>query len=156
MPPIFLMTLGNQSWRCVMDEVRETLRTHSRYICDTLLPLVAGGEGSKLNDRDICFLRTTLNEVNATPISLDLLRYSRIEKALAFIAMDPRWPAEATTKAHKILEKWERSLGPVDDLRADLWGPCGRLEGLKKMKGWWGAAVEKSEVDDSHVRLTFG
>lgn len=132
-----------------MEEVRETLRTHSRYICDTLLPLVTDEQGSKLNDRDICFLRTILYEVNATPITLDLLRCSRIEKALAFIAMDPRWPAEATSKAEKILKKWEKSLGRVDDLRADLWGPRGRLEGLTKIKSRWGTTAEKAEVNCS-------
>lgn len=136
----------NQSWRCVMEEVRETLRTHSRYIRDTLLPLVTDQKGSKLNSRDIYCLRTALYEVNAIPITLDLLRYSRIEKALVFIAMDPRWPAEATSRAAKILTKWEKSFGPVDDLRADLWGPGGRLEGLKKMKGPRGATAEKAEV----------
>lgn len=129
-----------------MDEVRETLRTHARYICYTLVPLVTAEEGSQLNDRDIYFLRTILYEVNATPITLDLIRYSRIEKALTFIAMDPRWPADATSKAQKILKKWESSLGSLDDLRADLWGPRGRLEGLRKMKGLWGVTTEKAEV----------
>lgn len=129
-----------------MEEVRETLRTHSRYICYTLFPLVTDEEGSKLNDRDICFLRTILYEVNATPITLDLIRYSRIEKALTFIAMDPRWPADATARAQRILNKWEKSLGRVDNLRADPWGPRGRLEGLKKFKGPWRATAEKAEV----------
>lgn len=129
-----------------MEEVRETLRTHARYICYTLVPLVTAEEGSKLNDRDIYCLRTILYEVNATPITLDLVRYSRIEKALTFIAMDPRWPADATSKAQKIIKKWETSLGSLNDLRADLWGPRGRLEGLRKMKGLWGATTEKAEV----------
>lgn len=134
-----------------MEEVRETLRIHSRYICDTLLPLVTDEGGSKLNDRDIGFLRTTLYEINAIPITLDLLRYSRIEKVLAFIAMDPRWPAEVMSKAQKILQKWENSLGPVDDLRGDLWGSRGRLEGLKKMKGGCGATADRAEVNRAVV-----
>lgn len=129
-----------------MEEVRETLRTHARYICYTLVPLVTDEEGSKLNDRDIYFLRTILYEVYAIPVTIDLIRYSRIEKALTFIAMDSRWPADATSKAQKILQKWEHSLGRLDNLRADLWGPRGRLEGLKKMKGLWGATTETAEV----------
>ena len=134
-----------------MDEVRETLRTHSRYICDTLLPLVTGEEGSKMNDRDICLLRKTLYEVNATPITLDILRYSRIEKALGLIATDSRWPAEASTKSQQILDKLERKFGPLSNLRADLWGPEGRLEGLKKVKGPWGVTAEKAEVNREAV-----
>lgn len=137
-----------------MDEIREILRTHSRYIRDTLLPLVAGGECSKLNDRDIALLQATLDEVNAIPITLDLLRYSRIANALAIITMDPRWPAEMATKATRILNKWEKPFGRVDDLRADLWGPGGRLAGLKKVKRAWGVTGNKAEVSSGHRRLT--
>ena len=129
-----------------MEEVRETLRTHSRYIRDTLLPLLAGREGSGLNDRDLSFLRNALNEVNKTPITIDLLRYSRIAQALAMIATDTRWPADVAIKATKILQKWEKVFGRVVDLQADLWGPGGRLEGLKRMKVWWPATAKQTKV----------
>lgn len=137
-----------------MDEIREILLKHSRYIRDTLLPLVADGGSSKLNDRDIALVRTTLNEVNAIPVTLDLLRYSRIAKALAIIAMDPRWPAETAAKATRILDKWEKAFGRVDDLQADLWGPGGRLAGLKKVKRSLGVTRNKAKVSGSNRQLT--
>lgn len=129
-----------------MEDIRETLLTHSRYIRDTLLPLVANDQGSGLNYRDLSILRAILNDVNATPVTLELLRYSRIAKALAIITTDTRWPADTAMKASRILQKWEKPLGRVDDLRIDLWGPGGRLEGLKKAKVWWPGTVSKIKV----------
>lgn len=140
-----------------MEAACETLRTHSRYIRDNLLPLVTRGGGeSRLNSRDITLLNSALSEVNAIPITLDLLRYSRIEKALGTIALDGRWPLETVANAQLILKKWEKQFGSVDDLQADLWSPGGRLEGLKKVKGWSDSTMDKTKVFGSHHRLMIG
>jgi hypothetical protein len=135
-----------------MEEIGEILRTHARYIRDSLQPLVHGGGECRLNGRDVIFLRSVLNEVNAIPTTLDLLRYSRIEKALGKIALDGRWPLETAMMAQRILKKWERQFGPLDDVRADLWGPGGRLAGLKKMMGWSDGTVDKTKVVGSRHR----
>lgn len=112
--------------------IREELRTHSRYIRDTLIPL-AGGDGGhcEVNSRDLALLRFTLLKVNAISVTLDVLRFSRIEKALLLIST-PEWPADIAALARKILVRWEDALGPLQELRADLWGIGGRLEGVRK------------------------
>lgn len=115
-------------------EIREELRTHSRYIRDNLIPLVGGDGGvCKLNSRDLGLLRSTLMKVNAISVTLDVLRFSRIEKALVLIS-NPGWPADIAAMARKILVRWENALGPLQELRADLWGIGGRLEGVRKVE----------------------
>lgn len=114
--------------------VREELRTHSRYIRDTLIPLIGGDGGDhELNSRDMALLRSTLLKVNAISVTLDVLRFSRIEKALMLIST-PGWPADIAAMARKILVRWEDALGPLQELHADLWGIGGRLEGVRKVE----------------------
>lgn len=114
--------------------VREELRTHSRYIRDTFMPLVGGDRGDcEPNSRDMALLRSTLLKVNAISVTLDVLRFSRIEKALMLIST-PGWPADIAAMARKILVRWEDALGPLQELRADLWGIGGRLEGVRKVE----------------------
>ncbi len=120
----------------MMEEgIRDELRTHSRYIRDNLVPLVNADGECQLNSRDMAVLRATLMKVNAIPVTLDVLRYSRIEKALMLIS-SPGWPLEVAAKARKILVKWERVLGSLQDLRADLWAVGGRLEGVRRIESW--------------------
>lgn len=114
--------------------IREELRAHSRYIRDNLAPLVGGdGEFCELNSRDLALLRSILMKVNAISATLDVLRFSRIEKALVLIST-PGWPADIAAMARKILVRWEEALGPLQELRADLWGIGGRLEGVRKVE----------------------
>lgn len=114
--------------------IREELRSYSRYIRDSLSPL-AGEDGGdcELSSRDLAFLRSTLLKVNAISVTLDVLRFSRIERALMLIST-PGWPADIAAMARKILVRWEDALGPVQELRADLWGLGGRLEGVRKVE----------------------
>lgn len=115
-------------------DIREELRTHSRYIRDNLMPLVGrNGRDCGLNSRDLALLRSTLLKVNAIPVTLDVLRFSRIGKALVLIST-PGWPADIAAMARKILVRWEDALGPLQELRADLWGIGGRLEGVRKVE----------------------
>lgn len=120
-----------------MESIRDELRTHSRHIRDTLAPAVAINSDSPLNQTDLSFVRAALDRADAIPMTLDLLRYSRIHKALVQIAVAGKgWPLEMVIQADDILMKWEITLGPLQDLQADLWGPGGRLEGLMKLKNW--------------------
>lgn len=132
-----------------MESIRDELRTHSSYIRDNLVPLVACRAESQLNIRDLALLKSTLDRIDAIPMTLSLLRYSRIEKALLRISPAcAKWPAEIARKAVEILWKWENELGPLQNLRADLWGPGGRLEGLRKLEK---PPDDKGEIDT--VRL---
>lgn len=118
-----------------MEAVRDELRTYSRYIRDNLVPLVACEGECQLNNRDLTLLCSTLDRVDAIPMTLSLLRYSRIEKALLRISPTcTKWPAGIARQAEKILLKWEDELGPLQNQRADLWGPGGRLEGVRKLE----------------------
>lgn len=118
-----------------MDKIKDELRELSRYIRDILAPLVARGGENNLNQVQLSRLYAILTHIDVLPMSLDLLRYSRIHKALIDIAAAGKgWPLEVVIQADDILMKWEITLGPLQDLQADLWGPGGRLEGLKKIK----------------------
>ena len=68
-------------------------------------------------------------------MTLYLLRYSRIEKALIVIVATRAtcWPMEMVVPAEEMIQKWEDQLGPLKDLRADLYGPGGRLKGMRKI-----------------------
>ena len=46
------------------------------------------------------------------------------------------WPMEVVVSAEEMIQKWEDQLGPLKDLRSDLYGPDGKLEGLKKITTW--------------------
>ena len=64
--------------------LRDELRLHARYIRDTLLPTLS--PLSKLAHSDHVLLRSIFKSLDSTHITLDLLRYSRMEKALMVIA----------------------------------------------------------------------
>lgn len=118
-----------------MEAVQEELRTHCRYIRDTLVPLVTCEGICQLNNRDLALLHSTLDRIDTFPMTLSLLRYSRIEKALLSISPTrTTLPAEIATQAEKILLRWEDELGPLKNLRVDLWGPGGRMEGVMKLE----------------------
>lgn len=115
------------------ESIREELRLHSRYIRDTLVPLL--DKQPKLKHSDIVCLQSILKTLDAVPMTLDLLRYSRIEKALMVIVAtgNSYWPIDIQMHAEELITKWEDGLGPLKNLRADLYGPGGRMEGVRKM-----------------------
>ncbi len=43
------------------------------------------------------------------------------------------WPLDLQTQAEALISKWQDELGPLDNLRADLYGPGGRMEGVRKV-----------------------
>ena len=88
-------------------------------------------------------IHSIFKKLESTPMTLDLLRFSRIEKALMVIAnTGPSWwPVEVVEQAEEMIQRWEDQLGPLKNLRADLHGQGGRLEGLSKIIG-------KGERDD--------
>lgn len=113
--------------------IREELRLHSRYIRDTLVPLLP--QQRKLSHSDSVCLHSIFRSLDTIPMTLELLRYSRIEKALMAIATmgSAYWPMEILAHAAVLITKWEDELGPLKNLRADLYGPGGRMEGVRKI-----------------------
>lgn len=113
--------------------IREELRLHSRYIRDTLVPLLS--KQPKLTRSDSVCLHSIFDTLDTVAMTLDLLRYSRIEKALMVIAASGNacWPLEILVHAEELITKWEDELGPLKNLRADLYGPGGRMEGVRKI-----------------------
>ena len=124
--------------------VREELLLHSRYIRDTLAPLLA--KQPKLNHSDSVCLHSLFKSLDGIPVTIDLLRYSRIEKALMVIvaAGNVYWPMDIVVHAEKLIAKWEEELGPLKNLRADLYGPGGRMEGIRKIS--WKNGHEPDDV----------
>lgn len=54
---------------------------------------------------------------------------------------------EVAAQAESLIQKWEDELGPLKNLRADLYGPGGRLEGVRKITdGRKGSLYEKDDV----------
>ena len=54
---------------------------------------------------------------------------------------------EVVVQAEALIQKWENQLGPLKNLRSDLYGPGGRLEGVRKISdGRKGSAYEKDDV----------
>ena len=124
--------------------IREDLLLHSRYIRDTLAPLLA--KQPKLNHSDSVCLHSIFKSLDAIPVTIGLLRYSHIEKALVVIvaAGNVYWPMDIVVHAEKLIAKWEENLGPLKNLRADLYGPGGRMEGLRKIS--WKNGREPDDV----------
>ena len=109
------------------------MQLHSRYIRDTLVPLLA--KQIKLNESDYVCLHSIFKTLDGIAMTLDLLRFSRMEKALmVIVAMgNTCWPLDILERAEDMITKWEDELGPLKNLRADLYGPGGRMEGVKKI-----------------------
>ncbi len=110
----------------------EDLLTHSRFIRDELAPLVASKSHLALALDEISTLGLIMVSLNAVSMTLDLLRYSRIDKALRLIAMGSEWPLEVMMQAEELVTKWELALGSLQSIHADLWGPGGRLQGIER------------------------
>lgn len=82
--------------------LRDELRLHARYIRDTLAPLLSRQSGLTHSDRVL--LRSIFQKLESTDITLDLLRYSRVEKALMVIAATgaSRWWAFLELLSHPL------------------------------------------------------
>lgn len=110
--------------------LREELRLHACYIRDTIAPMLT--QRPFLPAPELRLLETILTKVAQVQMRLDLLRYSRMEKALMLITDGKlAWPTDIINQARELLERWEADLGSLVDLRADLYAPGGRMEGLR-------------------------
>ena len=126
--------------------IRDELRRHSRYIRDNLVPHLSREQN--LSHSDTVLVHSIFKKLKSTPMTLDLLRYSRMEKALMVIIATGAscWPMEIVVMAEEMMQKWEDQIGPLKDLRADLYGPDGKLEGLRKITTWEYGRDERDDV----------
>lgn len=114
--------------------VKENLLGHSRYIRDVLAPIVAE-KGGRLNEQQTIALKTIFASLGSVRMTRELLQYSRIEKALSMIAVEGNaWPMDAILLSEALVNAWDARIGPLRTIRADLWGPGGRLEGVMKLR----------------------
>lgn len=114
--------------------VKENLLGHSRYIRDVLAPIVAQ-QGGRLNEQQIIALKTIFASLGSVRMTRELLQHSRIEKALSMIAVEGNaWPVDAILLSEALVNAWDARIGPLRTIRADLWGPGGRLEGVMKLR----------------------
>lgn len=112
------------------------LRVNARYIRDALGPLVAREGGEILSPTTIAELLAFFEDLERTNMTIDMLRYSRIEKAMMEICgPGTRWPPGLIKLAEDALVRWKQSFGPLKHVEANLWGPGGRLEHVKKVVG---------------------
>jgi len=123
------------------------LRVNARYIRDALGPLVAREGGEVLSPTTIPELLAFFGDLEQTVMTIDMLRYSHIQKAMMEICgPGTRWPPGLIKLAEAAIDRWERSLGPLKYVKANLWGPGGRLEGVTKV------AVGPDAVQDEEQR----
>ena len=119
-----------------LESLREALRTHSRYIRDELGPLLI--REPAMTGPDSATIRSIFRLLKSTAITLDDLRFSRMEKALQLIVVTGAsvWPMDVVVEAENTLQRWEDRFGQgsLKNLRADLWGEGGRLEGVRRIR----------------------
>lgn len=135
---------GRTSWTfitiAIMGLTKEDLLAHSLYIRNTLAPRIAKDHHLLIGEHafDLSNLRFTLEELQDVSMTTEVLRFSRIEKALQRIveASGAGWPPDLVSKANDLLARWEELLGPLQRVRTDFWAIGGRLEGLLKPRDW--------------------
>ena len=123
-----------------------SLRLHAAYIRDILPPLLLQ-DTPHLPPQELYMLTTILARIATLhPITIDMLRQSRVQKALYFITATPkneaeesrrgRWPPDSVFQAKKILNRWRKELGRIDNLHVNLFAPEEKLHGLSPVKAY--------------------
>lgn len=111
----------------------DEIQYHAKHIRDTLCPLVSKAGGAALSRTDFRGLMEFFLRLEKMDMSCDVLRRSRIDKALLEMSgAGTRWPASLVERAEKMVRKWERQVGAVGELRAALWDKGGRMAGCHK------------------------
>lgn len=117
----------------------QALQYWARWIRDVLAPILARGSYTSLSE-DNLYLSNFLMffaDLRHTAVTVDSLKNSRIHSALAHIVEQKMaWPDWIVEEAQELLQAWENELGSLRSIRADLWGPGGRLEGVKELDEW--------------------
>ena len=116
-----------------MNLPQEELRCWSRYVRNNLVCKVACYGEEALTATMVESVRGFIVRLKNTEAKIEALRYSRIHLALMEIsAVGSRWPSALISASEEILRAWQDQLGSLSDVRGDIWGPGGRLEGVPK------------------------
>ncbi|KAI9840232.1 MAG: hypothetical protein M1838_004153, partial [Thelocarpon superellum] len=129
------------------------LRRESQYIRNILAPVVCQYGGKAFSGDTLILLMTFLERLEQTTVSLDVIRRSRIEKALFEITDEGSgWPVSLMELAARILKTWNIRMGDLRDLRAPLWDKDMRMARCRKE--WTLARVQTMQYGhDSRVEV---
>lgn len=109
----------------------KNLRKTAAWIRDDLDPLVAREGPHALDPNDVLNLHSLLLDLQMEPISIHLLRTSRIYLAVREICgKATRWPSRLVDEADQVIQAWELTLGPLKNIRTLLYEKGGRLHGI--------------------------
>ena len=88
----------HSTWATWPDDIRDELLQHSRYIRDYLAPILA--DHATLPAIELALMSSIIKRVGAVPMTIELLRYSRIEKALNFVVYEAQecWPSDIVSE----------------------------------------------------------
>ncbi len=88
----------NSSWAIWPDDIRDELLQHSRFIRDYLGPILA--THPTLPGTELALLSSIITRVGAARMTMDLLRHSRIEKALMLVVYEAEecWPSDIVSE----------------------------------------------------------
>ena len=93
---------------------RFELRTHARFIRDSLPHIL--GRQPQLSSTDEATLRMIFDLLGDISITVDLLRFSRMEKALQLVAETRLFPPAYAKRAADLLVQWEDQLGSLKNI----------------------------------------
>lgn len=108
-----------------------SLRWTASWIRDDLDPLVARDGANALHPDDVLMLHSLLLDLQKHPLSVHVLRFSRIYLAVReMCGKATRWPRKIIDEADRLIEQWEARYGPLRNIRTPLYEEGGRLFGI--------------------------
>lgn len=111
----------------------QSLLQQSRWIRDDLDPQVARNGPNALRSDDLLVLDQFLRRLQASKLTLDDIRYSRLHLAMLSISgLATRWPNKLIERADELRTDWEALYGPLKTWGTPLYEKGGRLNGLCK------------------------
>ena len=111
----------------------QEIERQAQHIRDYLSPLVSDSGGTGLTSDSWSSILQVFEKLEMTSMSSDMLRQSRIDRALLEICMmGTEWPASLVERAEHILQQWEEHIGRVGELRDSLWEPGRPMAGCHK------------------------
>jgi hypothetical protein len=126
---------------------------HAGWIRNELRFRVASHGGAAVKREEYASLMRFLERLESTDVSVELLRASRVDKAMLEICEASGWPVGAARRAERILKRWEKRLGGLGELRPGLWDRGGRMHGCKKALMAEGAEVLKRHGHTTAISL---
>lgn len=109
----------------------------STWIRDVLNPHIDRDDRDVLDHDTLRRLRTFFTALKSTPIGIEDIRYSHIDRALIKICdVQTKWPVDLVKRAEEVLQALEQSVGPLRKLKVDTLSAHGpHLEGEVKRGG---------------------